>query len=838
VHLFSGLNCGYRQESYLHLNSFCTTMFLSHIKRLCIILPTLIAASPQDTESNSSITNSLPAQLQRTVPACAQPCLLTALQEQYPLSCTTQEDIGCLCSRYSNRGESLGEEALRCIYSSCPTIDKASSAYNVCLGQKNAVRPTQTALTVAATMASSKTSFLTRQTSTFTVPTSTQPTPSDSIVVNSNPSISSTSSSLSTASPTAAPAITGAPPGPKTMTPAQIAGLSVAAVATFIVAIGLMALSIFLRRRKERKEIVDVKEMKTQPYLPRTYSSQYSQLPPRGSSRRTPPKRFPVIPELSAHRSNESLRVTPKKATLARPVLTQINPNTVLYAVPPTASPPNTTPPDYSSVHPLLRPGASRNSSATTVPLDQIGLAISAELPGKSVKPKFPQPPHNAETRPQRPKSLRRSLGLGITNRDDRSSVLTTNTIFEEDAQLGRRRSSMLLPTPPVPIPPIRALQPSRLPPRLNPAEKPLRPSQTHQQAVQQPELFLNIPVRHSRQSPPRISPVDSPQSRDSPKPKAQLAPAINVTSAYSAYKPTTTAASTPETSNIEDIPDYYFTAYDSQRQPSPQPTKTPILRSPISTPSPRRIVRAKDSPKVVVIKAKTSGSTISRATSQASTNLRDSTSSQTSFETTGSNDPTPDGEDDRQLSSGDEKKLSPVAESPISNLRYPKIPRASNQLVPRSPRSPQNLARQQAQLQAQLNGSPRIPSPSTLLRKRRGEREALQLESDLQMSSPKVKDATKKNRSHLRSNSVVESWDAGPNVLAERAARAQSGQWPKSPAMFDTDAVTRPAPLNIKGKRVDEGQLKSPMWVPHLTPTRMGEDLLISVRYSKGDSR
>jgi hypothetical protein len=813
-------------------------MFLSHIKRLCTILPTLIAALPQDTDSNSSITNSLPAQLQRTVPACAQPCLRSALQDQFPLSCTTQEDIGCLCSRYSNRGESLGEEALRCIYSSCPTIDKASSAYNVCLGQKDAVRPTQTALTVAATVASSTTSSSTRRTSTFTISTSIQPTPSNSIVVNSNPFISSTSSSLSTAGSTAAPAIAEAAPGPKTMTPAQIAGLSVAAVATFIVAIGLMALSIFLRRRKERKEIVDVKEKKTQSFLPRTYASRYSQLPPRGSSRRTAPKRFPMIPELSAQRSNESLRAPSKQATRSHLNLTQTNPNTGLYAVPPTSSAPNTTSPDYSSVHPLLRPGASRNSSTTTVPLDQIGLAISAELPGKSVKPKFLQSPHNAETRQQRPKSLQRSLGLGITDRYDRASVLTTNTVFEEDTQPARRRSSMLLPTPPVPIPPIRALQPSRLPPSFNPSEKPPRPSLIRQQAGQQPELFLNIPVRHSRQSPPRISPVHSPQSRDSPKPKSQRTPAINITSAYSAYKPTTTAASTPETSNIEDIPDYYFTAYDSQRQPSPQRSKITKLRSPISTPSPRRIVRAKDSPKVVVIKAKISGSTNSRATSQASTNIRDSISSQTSFETTGSNDPTPEGEDDKQLSSGDEKKLSPVAESPISNLRYPKIPRASNQLVPRSPRSPQSLARQQVQLQAQLNGSPRIPSPSTLLMKRRGEREALQLESELHMSSPKVKVSTKKYRSHLRSNSVVESWDAGPSVLTERATRAQSGQWPKSPAMFDTDAVARPAPLNIKGKRVDEGQLKSPLWVPHLTPTRMGEDLLISVRYSKGDGR
>lgn len=81
----------------------------------------------------------------------------------------------------------------------------------------------------------------------------------------------------------------------------------------------------------------------------------------------------------------------------------------------------------------------------------------------------------------------------------------------------------------------------------------------------------------------------------------------------------------------------------------------------------------------------------------------------------------------------------------------------------------------------------------------------------------------------------MVESWNAGPTALTERATRTQSGQWPKSPAMYEQNAVR---PLNIRPKRqsgVDGGQLMSPAWVPHLTPTRQGDDLLISVSYSKG---
>lgn len=56
-----------------------------------------------------------------------------------------------------------------------------------------------------------------------------------------------------------------------------------------------------------------------------------------------------------------------------------------------------------------------------------------------------------------------------------------------------------------------------------------------------------------------------------------------------------------------------------------------------------------------------------------------DSQTSYTSFESLGScDDPTPPTEED--------KRLSPVHESPVSYLRYPKVPRASNQSVPRTP--------------------------------------------------------------------------------------------------------------------------------------------------------
>lgn len=77
-----------------------------------------------------------------------------------------------------------------------------------------------------------------------------------------------------------------------------------------------------------------------------------------------------------------------------------------------------------------------------------------------------------------------------------------------------------------------------------------------------------------------------------------------------------------------------------------------------------------------------------------------DSQASYTSFESMGSDDdPTPPKEED--------KRLSPVHESPMSYLRYPKVPRASNQIVPRTPPSHWNRESGVSSLGSPFMGSP-----------------------------------------------------------------------------------------------------------------------------------
>lgn len=572
-----------------------------------------------------------------------------------------------------------------------------------------------------------------------------------------------------------------------------------------------MVLSVYLRRRGERRDMAEIREEKPKASWPRGSSSTGNFLPG------TPPKQFPLLPL--------------PKAQTNRPYsssnLIRVNPNTTIYAVPSSNRLPQRDQSDLGSIHPVLRPAAatSRNSSKSSVPLDQIGLAISAEVPGSSAATVGnPRRPHKSERRQSRVKSVRHTLDS--LQRPD--SSLTQDTVFEEDTLPARRRSSKLLPTPTVPVPPIRSFQPSRPPP---PAYNAVSKPRSRPSSRQQVGLSLDIPVRHSRSQPTRITPPEVPSHalKIGPAPVPFLAPPIQITSDSDPCLSRATSTSTSNLGNDGDIPDYYFTSHrDSPEYVAP-------------TTSSLRIDRSYITPKGFNLKPKLSSSNASRATSRnsrASTNIRDSISSQTSFETTDGNDPTPEDEDDdKQLS--DDNKLSPVAESPISNLRYPKIPRASNQLVPRSPRNSQSRSPQSQRSQ----GSPLGWSePSALLVKRRGETEAFHLESKLQMDSPNrtAFGNHSENRRHMRSNSV-ETWSAGsPSLASNRQTRILSGQWVKSPAMYDIDVVQ---PLNVRSKQQQQQAppltpsmeaLKSPAWVPNLTPTRQGDDLFISVTYSK----
>ncbi|KAL1646254.1 hypothetical protein SLS61_007919 [Didymella pomorum] len=558
------------------------------------------------------------------------------------------------------------------------------------------------------------------------------------------------------------------------MSPAQIAGLSVAAVAAFIIAIGLMALSVFLRRRKERKNLYmnekdeerrGQREARFSHYVPMDDVS-------------APPARFSIGPPPPVASRN-----APRYPRLVTP-----SPFSTLQMS------------NAGAGRTVVRPGAGTSNSAASVPMSQIGLAISAELEGCPAPAKSAKHPRQKVTEEHfRPLSTR-----------------TEATVFEEDEIAARRRSSKLLPTPPVPVMPIRSLQPSRLPSKAGTTS-----TMSSNRTGRGSELFINIPIRHERPLPKSIVPTGLSMT-GSPAPKRPT-PQLQIPASTSQHtSSTSTATITP--GSAADIPDYYFSTL-------PPPTRDTTPRQDSDTLPVAKVRRAPPS-------SSTTGSrtTNSRSVSKTSTRptLRDSFASQTSFETADPNDPTPEDDADKQLS--DDAKLSPVAESPIHGLKYPKVPRASNQLVPRSP--PIGSMRQSRE-EGRFYVRP-LPEPGSLLVKRRGEREATDLERKLVLKDP----FTTPTRRQLQQRNISGARDiSGASTVRDAGKRVNS--WEHTPRskidVYGSPAITvheadRPRPLSIVKKRdsvAAEGEmvgLKSPIWIPHLTPTRKGDDLFISV--------
>lgn len=133
------------------------------------------------------------------------------------------------------------------------------------------------------------------------------------------------------------------------------------------------------------------------------------------------------------------------------------------------------------------------------------------------------------------------------------------------------------------------------------------------------------------------------------------------------------------------------------------------------------------------------------------------------------------------------------------------------------------------------------LPEPSSLLVKRRGEREAVNLESKLVLKDPFTTPTRRQLRAFEQRNvsAASELRDAGKRINSwEHTPRSKIDAY-GSPAITVHEA-DRPRPLSIVKKRDSVGVqggdvgemvgLKSPVWIPHLTPTRKGDDLFISV--------
>ncbi|KAL1297299.1 hypothetical protein AAFC00_004853 [Neodothiora populina] len=171
-------------------------------------------------------------------------------------------------------------------------------------------------------------------------------------------------------------------------------------------------------------------------------------------------------------------------------------------------------------------------------------------------------------------------------------------------------------------------------------------------------------------------------------------------------------------------------------------------------------------------------------------------------------------------------KRLSDVAESPISTLRYPKIPRPSNQAVPRSPPvsrwtasstafSPSSAHERQASPGFKFTSfSPDVAhadeKQQTLLTKRRGEDVQLDLEQRLYVAGHEH--AAMRGSSVYSQNSALRGLRVGELGSPSRAGHKHKNSVLPS-SQLSPDLV-----------------IKSPLWEPELTPSKRGDDLFISV--------
>lgn len=249
---------------------------------LYIFIPQLALAGPRSMVS-------LSPQVAKIVPHCAQQCLKSFIAHNFPRNvCRNQQHLDCLCSRKSVSGLTLGEGALQCAASVCSfevLQESKVDVYELCEDVSSARPMTYGTLTATrayvSTITSSTSSHIHTMTTTdsslsplptpssITAPSSGLLTPTLPTSIAIAPTWPSTLSSLETfssisSSPThpipsstnvlASPASSSPAPATRpALTKSQVAGITVAGVASAALAFGLLFCIFCLRRRKSGK---------------------------------------------------------------------------------------------------------------------------------------------------------------------------------------------------------------------------------------------------------------------------------------------------------------------------------------------------------------------------------------------------------------------------------------------------------------------------------------------------------------------------------------------------------------------------------------------------------
>lgn len=717
----------------------------------------------------------LPQALQAAVPLCAQPCVASNIQQGYLSStCTSAGNIHCLCSHYSSSGFTLGEISLSCLRENCPesTFGNSGALYGICSGHEVAVSATHSTLTLPAT-ATTRTGVATttlRLTSDSNMPATTLLTTTSSrrsAVRSLRTTSAAVAATSSAASVESAVMSTSAETFSSPSATAGIAAASASsssltsaqAVGITLAGVGAMCLAmgiVYIVACLRRRKVESKSKRDSR------QSFDFVDVSPPRFSPFNYGYKDPRGPLGGFAMPRAELSQHGRKSSWApqRPV-----------AVPQEiGNPPS--PPMGRSVSPeSVRSNGSMRTVSQLLP----------EKPGNTP----PRPPPKVKVSGYSRVGLPSSVRPERPNRPARPlSAATAATVFEED-----RSPCLASQLPVLPLPPNRTFAPPR-----NRAHLPQYADQltTSPDAVGQPQLSLQIPVKRSRydQLP---TPTDFQEPVTQPTPPAALLPGPQRIS--TASKTRSTHNSLPPNSAVSYLPNYYTS--NESRTPSIL-SPTPIEDKP-ERPKPTAIMVTKPTypPKAV----------------------RGSIASDTSFESTDPDEPTPEESD---------KQLSPVVESPISGIRYPKVPRSSNQSVPRSP-APSLSPRQAVRQEQPVTPVRKQSTVSTLAAKRRGNDAAIDLERRLHITNSAY------THSREASYDTLKSRQTDPRNSLNRRSHVHHADRLSSPLKgygksigADRPEMATPGPRVYR--RSQDMVLRSPLWEPKLTPSRRGDDLFLSV--------
>ncbi|PVH78995.1 hypothetical protein DL98DRAFT_589776 [Cadophora sp. DSE1049] len=214
----------------------------------------------------------LPSEVSSFLPTCAQPCLKSSVEQQFPESkCSSNPTLDCLCSATSTSGDTLGVLSGACINFGirdglCTGVDAVPTARQNAFKLCSAVQSG----TSAATASTASTAASSTQSTAKTA--STTPPPISSGSVSTSQPLSTFQSSTSVVSGSTSPTSQPLSPTPSTITaPSAIStstsGLSTAeqvgigiGVTLGSLIVALLGAIIFLmqRRRKRKNEFEEI----------------------------------------------------------------------------------------------------------------------------------------------------------------------------------------------------------------------------------------------------------------------------------------------------------------------------------------------------------------------------------------------------------------------------------------------------------------------------------------------------------------------------------------------------------------------------------------------------